>query len=155
MARKNTARKSILSASQKREIKRAQDRLRRSDSFVRNIAKHQGIERLSVKGNATEQTMALNRARRINNSAMFTKRGFKKWKKDLSSDTRLFPKQIDYILSQIDVEKMDYVQNSKLRYGSNPQLDYVLDNAIEITGHFELALEELGRAITDFVDDIF
>lgn len=151
----DTKPKGILSASEKREIKRAQDRLRRSDDFVKEIARNQGIERLTLKGSDSDKILTLKRARYINDTEVFTKRGFKQWKKDLAEDTRLSASQIDFILSQIDAEKMDYVQNSRLRYGSNPQLDYVLDSANEIKGRYQSAIEELQKSLADFEEDIF
>lgn len=144
-----------LSTGEKREIKRAQDRLRRSDGFIKEIARNKGIERLSLRGDSDTKRLTLANARYINNNSMFTKRGFKAWKKQMVDDTRLSESQIDYVLSQIDAQKMDFIQNSRLRYGSNPQLDYVLDTANEIAGRFAEIADELERSRQEIDEDIF
>lgn len=147
--------KAKLTAEARGEIKRAQARLRRAPDFVKNVAKSQGIERISLRGNKSELAISLNNARLVNSSLLFSKREYNKWKKDLSEDTRLSMQQIDFALSQIDAQKMDYLQNSKLRYGSNPQLDYILDSATEVAGRYQLALEDLQKAQENIELDIF
>lgn len=154
MARK----KAFLSTSQRKSVKRAQDRLRRSNSFVKKLAESQGID-ISLRGKSErEQLLAFNEAQYINSSPEFTRRGFKKWQKTLADDLRTSTKEVDYILSQIDTEKMEFVKNSKLRYGSNPQLDYAFDSAVELKDAFTNALSsiiDLAVDATELLEEIF
>lgn len=142
-----------LSKSEKAEVRKAQTRLRNSNDFMKNLAEHLGIERISLKDK--NKALTLRRARAINSNSAYTKRGFKQWKKELASDTRLSENTIDYVLSQIDTKSMSYIENSKLRYGSNPQLDYILDDMIEMRGRLEIALDEIEKVDENLPYDIF
>lgn len=130
-------------------IKKAQRRLRNAPEFMKNLAKQQGIDRLSLRGTVASVRLDYQKALKVMDTEQFTKRGFKKWEKELANDTRLNVKTIDYALSQIDVAQMDYINNSRLRYGSNPQLDYIMDSTIEVQNRLAEALQELETGFED------
>lgn len=139
----------------KADIRKAQRRLRNAPEFMKEVAKNKGFERLTTKGDTMELLSNWKKAVTVNGTKEFTKSGFKAFQKELAEDTRLDIKTIDYALGQINADTMDFIQNSKLRYGSNPQLDYILDNTIEISNRLEMALEEIRSAVTQIPLDIF
>lgn len=138
-----------ISADVKRQIRNAQRRLRNAPDFMKELAKQQGLDGITTRGTVAEVAISLRKAQRINETAQFTKRGFARWEQELASDTSLNIKTIKYALSQIDAEKMDYINNSRLRFGSNPQLDYIIDSAIEVRNSLKTALDGLTGGFED------
>lgn len=124
----------------KAEIRRAQQRLRRAPEFMKKVAEREGIDHLTTKGDMQELLAEWNKALTINENPQFTKRGYNAWVNELAADTRMEKKAIEYALDSVDVQGLDYMANSKLRYGSNPQLDYILDNVQEFSGRLANAL---------------
>ncbi len=139
----------------KKEIRKAQQRLRRAPDFMKEVAINKGFDRLTTKGNAEELLMNWRKATTINNTEQFTKSGFKKFQKELAEDTRLDIKTIKYAMENINAQNMDYIKNSRLRYGSNPQLDYILDTTNEIANSLEIAMDEIKALISQIPLDIF
>lgn len=156
----------ILNDNQKKEIAKARKRLASSSDFMKRLADSKGFD-LSLKGkNAIEQIGAYNSAMQINSESAFTKKGYKKWVQEITSDVRMSEKEFEFILSKIDTEKMEFVEDTKLRYGSNPQLDYVFDNAIQVinsmignsndtdtVGRFLSGVSDLTQGAIDFLGD--
>lgn len=136
-------------------IRKAQRRLRNAPDFMKEVAENKGLNKLTTRGNAENLLLNWKKAITINSTNEFTKLGFKTFKKNLAEDTRLNIKTIDYALSQINARTMDFINNSKLRYGSNPQLDYILDNTVEIANSLEIALDEVQSIFTQIPLDIF
>lgn len=139
----------------KQAIRKAQRRLRNAPDFMKEVAENKGLNKLTTRGNAENLLLNWKKAITINSTSEFTKLGFKTFKKNLAEDTRLNIETIDYALSQINTRTMDFINNSKLRYGSNPQLDYILDNTVEIANSLEIALDEVQSIFTQIPLDIF
>ena len=136
----------------KAEIRKAQARIRRAPEFMKKISETQG-GKLSTAVSYNDLIRNYQRAVYINSTKEFTPSGFKRWKKSLSNDLRIGEKEIDYIFSQIDVETMDFIRNSKLRYGSNPQLDYAFESAVEIQESYKRAMSEI-ESIKGEIEDL-
>lgn len=115
-------------------------------------------QKISLRGdyNSVVQSYALSKI--INSDTVFTMRGYHKWIAQLSQEARLSTKEVEYIISKIDPETMDFISGSKLRYGTNVQLDYVFDSYIELLNDMERALTEIDdweKGINDIVDLVF
>lgn len=138
-----------ISSEVKRTIQKAQRRLRNAPSIMKKIANAEGLSKPSLKGSVNDVTLSYRKAKRINEIAEFTKRGYRKFVRTLASDTRLSEKTVEFALSQIDERTYNYVSNSKLRYGSNPQLDYIADNVVEIKDRLLQAVSEMESFLAD------
>lgn len=134
----------------RRAIRQAQQRIRRAPEFMKNLAKQEGI-RLSLRGSPSEIELSYRQAERVNKMKEFTRSGYARWRNELAQDTRLSEKEVDFVLSQIEPREMAFISNSKLRYGSNPQLDFVLETAIEVKN----ALFQSIEVMRDELDDVF
>lgn len=134
----------------RRAIRQAQQRIRRAPEFMKNLAKQEGI-RLSLRGSPSEIELSYRQAERVNKTKEFTRSGYARWRNELAQDTRLSEKEVDFVLSQIEPREMAFISNSKLRYGSNPQLDFVLETAIEVKN----ALFQSIEVMRDELDDVF
>lgn len=129
----------------KEDIRRAQQRLRRAPEFMKKVAEREGIDHLTTSGNMQELLTEWSKALSINGNPQFTKRGYDGWVKGLAADTRMDKKAIEYALDNVDVQRLDYMANSKLRYGSNPQLDYILDDVQEFSGRLSNSVEQVDE----------
>lgn len=150
-----------LTAQTKKELKdtirKAQRRIRNAPEFSKNLAKSRGIK-LTTKTDDKSLVRNASLANYINDNEIFSKRGYNSFIKDMSNELRLPKKETDYIFSQIDVETMDFISSSPLRYGSNPQLDFVFNEAIELANSFKTTAENLQRFefdIDDFYNELF
>lgn len=141
----------------KNDIRKAQRRLRSAPQFSKELAKSRGVK-LTTKSDDKSLIRNASLANYINDNEIFTKRGYNGFIRELSSELRLSTKEMDFIFSQIDVETMDFISNSKLRYGSNPQLDFAFDEATSIAKSFEETVRNINRFefdIEDFYDELF
>lgn len=136
----------------KTEIKKAQRRLRNAPEFMKKLAQQQ-FGKLSTAGTYNELVRNYERAKIINDDSAFTKRGYNRFLSDLSSTTKLSKNEINYIFSQINAETMTFIQNSPLKYGTNPQLDYIFESAVQLHDSMQTALMEIA-AIQGEMDEL-
>lgn len=131
-----------LSKEAKSQIKKAQQRLRRAPDFMKKIADQQG-GKVSTAGSYDEVVRNYERAKWINDDSAFTNRGFKAWQNQIMSEAKVGRKELNYVLSKIDLNTMTFIQGSPLKYGTNPQLDYIMDSAIQLYDEMRYALAEI------------
>lgn len=130
----------------KREVDMANKRLKRADPYISRIYKEKfGIEKISRKGGFEDKMKALSMARQINDDNLMTKRGFNKYVAQQAKDLRLSKKEVRYMISQIDNDKLEFVRGSKLKYGSNPQVDFLYDDFIATRENLENSLDAMAQ----------
>lgn len=116
----------------KSEVDKANKRLKRMNDFQRSIFEDKGITHISRKGNLEDKLKALSQARIVNESGISTKREYKKYVSKLSNELSLSTKEVDYMLNQFDSRQRDFISKSPLKYGSNPQIDFLFEDVMEI-----------------------
>lgn len=121
-----------LSKVLKSEVDKANKRLKRMNDFQRSIFEDKGIIHISRKGNLEDKLKALSQARIVNESGISTKREYKKYVSKLSNELSLSTKEVDYMLNQFDSRQRDFISKSPLKYGSNPQIDFLFEDVMEI-----------------------
>lgn len=130
----------------KREVDMANKRLKRADPYISRIYKEKfGLEKISRKGGFEEKMKALSMARQINDDNLMTKRGFDEYVTQQAKDLRLSKKEVRYMISQIDNDKLGFVSGSKLKYGSNPQVDFLYDDFIATRENLENSLDLMAQ----------
>ena len=130
----------------KREVDMANKRLKRSEPYISRIYKEKfGLEKISRKGGFEDKMKALSIARQINDDNLMTKRGFNQYVEQQSKDLRLSKKEVRYMISQIDNDKLGFVSGSKLKYGSNPQVDFLYDDFIASRENLENSLDLMAQ----------
>ena len=130
----------------KREVDMANKRLKRADPYISRIYKEKfGLEKISRKGGFQEKMKALSMARQINDDNLMTKRGFDQYVAQQAKDLRLSKKEVRYMISQIDKDKLGFVSGSKLKYGSNPQVDFLYDDFISTRENIENSLDLIAQ----------
>lgn len=130
----------------KREVDMANKRLKRADPYISRIYKEKfGLEKISRKGGFQEKMKALSMARQINDDNLMTKRGFNQYVAQQAKDLRLSEKEVRYMISQIDNDKLGFVSGSKLKYGSNPQVDFLYDDFIATRENLENSLDAMAQ----------
>ena len=130
----------------KREVDMANKRLKRADPYISRIYKEKfGLEKISRKGGFQEKMKALSMARQINDDNLMTKRGFDQYVAQQAKDLRLSKKEVRYMISQIDKDKLGFVSGSKLKYGSNPQVDFLYDDFIATRENLENSLDLMAQ----------
>ena len=130
----------------KREVDMANKRLKRADPYISRIYKEKfGLEKISRKGGFEDKMKALSMARQINDDNLMTKRGFDKYVAQQAKDLRLSKKEVRYMISQIDNDKLGFVNGSKLKYGSNPQVDFLYDDFIATRENLENSLDLMAQ----------
>lgn len=130
----------------KREVDKANKRLKRADPYISHIYKEKfGIEKISRKGGFEDKMKALSMARQINDDNLMTKRGFDQYVAQQAKDLRLSKKEVRYMISQIDNDKLGFVSGSKLKYGSNPQVDFLYDDFIATSENLENSLDLMAQ----------
>ena len=130
----------------KREVDMANKRLKRADPYIARIYKEKfGLEKISRKGGFEAKMKALSMARQINDDNLMTKRGFDKYVAQQAKDLRLSKKEVRYMISQIDNDKLEFVRGSKLKYGSNPQVDFLYDDFIATRENLENSLDAMAQ----------
>ena len=130
----------------KREVDMANKRLKRADPYISRIYKEKfGLEKISRKGGFQEKMKALSMARQINDDNLMTKRGFDQYVAQQAKDLRLSKKEVRFMISQIDKDKLGFVSGSKLKYGSNPQVDFLYDDFIATRENLENSLDLMAQ----------
>lgn len=130
----------------KREVDMANKRLKRADPYISRIYKEKfGLEKISRKGGFEDKMKALSMARQINDDNLMTKRGFDEYVTQQAKDLRLSKKEVRYMISQIDNDKLGFVSGSKLKYGSNPQVDFLYDDFIATRENLENSLDAMAQ----------
>ena len=130
----------------KREVDMANKRLKRADPYISRIYKEKfGLEKISRKGGFQDKMKALSMARQINDDNLMTKRGFDQYVAQQAKDLRLSKKEVRYMISQIDNDKLGFVSGSKLKYGSNPQVDFLYDDFIATRENLENSLDLMAQ----------
>ena len=130
----------------KREVDMANKRLKRADPYISRIYKEKfGLEKISRKGGFEDKMKALSMARQINDDNLMTKRGFNQYVAQQAKDLRLSEKEVRYMISQIDNDKLGFVSGSKLKYGSNPQVDFLYDDFIATRENLENSLDAMAQ----------
>ena len=130
----------------KREVDMANKRLKRADPYIARIYKEKfGLEKISRKGGFQDKMKALSMARQINDDNLMTKRGFDQYVAQQAKDLRLSKKEVRYRISQIDNDKLGFVSGSKLKYGSNPQVDFLYDDFIATRENLENSLDLMAQ----------
>lgn len=130
----------------KREVDMANKRLKRADPYISRIYKEKfGLETISRKGGFQEKMKALSMARQINDDNLMTKKGFDQYVAQQARYLRLSKKEVRYMISQIDNDKLGFVSGSKLKYGSNPQVDFLYDDFIATRENIKNALDLIAQ----------
>ena len=130
----------------KREVDMANKRLKRADPYISRIYKEKfGLEKISRKGGFQDKMKALSMARQINEDNLMTRRGFDQYVAQQAKDLRLSKKEVRYMISQIDNDKLGFVSGSKLKYGSNPQVDFLYDDFIATRENLENSLDLMAQ----------
>lgn len=130
----------------KREVDMANKRLKRADPYISRIYKEKfGLEKISRKGGFEDKMKAMSMARQINDDKLMTKRGFDQYVSQQAKELRLSKKEVRYMISQIDNDKLGFVSGSKLKYGSNPQVDFLYDDFISTRENIENSLDLIAQ----------
>ena len=127
----------------KSEVDKANKRLKRMNDFQRHIFEDKGITRMSRKGTLEDKLKALSQARIVNESGISTKTEYKKYVSKLSKDLSLTTKEVDYMLNQFDSRQRSFISKSPLRYGSNPQIDFLFEDVIELNNTLQHNLDNM------------
>ena len=127
----------------KREVDIANKRLKRMNKFQKNLFEDKGITHISRAGDVKAKLKALSKARIVNESGISTKREYNRYANQLSKDLSLSRKEVDYMLESFDSNTRDFVSTSTLKYGSNPQIDFLYEDVIEVNNALT---ENLKRA---------
>jgi len=130
-----------LSKVLKSEVDKANKRLQRMNDFQRGIFEDKGITHISRKGTLEDKLKALSQARIVNESGISTKREYNKYVSKLSKDLSLPTKEVDYMLNQFDSRQRDFISKSPLKYGSNPQIDFLFEDVIELNNTLQHNLD--------------
>lgn len=127
----------------KREVDIANKRLKRMNKFQKNLFEDKGITHISRVGDVKAKLKALSKARIVNESGISTKREYNRYANQLSNELSLSRKEVDYMLQSFDSSTRDFVSTSTLKYGSNPQIDFLYEDVIEVNNALT---ENLKRA---------
>lgn len=136
-----------LSKVLKSEVDKANKRLKRMNDFQRHIFEDKGITHISRKGTLEDKLKALSQARIVNESGISTKTEYKKYVLKLSNDLSLTTKEVDYMLNQFDSRQRDFISKSPLKYGSNPQIDFLFEDVIELNNALQHNLDNMDYDI--------
>lgn len=127
----------------KREVDIANKRLKRMNKFQKNLFEDKGITHISRVGDVKAKLKALSKARIVNESGISTKKEYNRYANQLSKELSLSRKEVDYMLQSFDSRTRDFVSTSTLKYGSNPQIDFLYEDVIEVNNALT---ENLKRA---------
>lgn len=135
----------------KSEVDKANKRLKRMNDFQKKIFESKGITQISRKGSLQDKIQALGQAKLVNESGISTKTEYNKYTKQLSKDLSLSIKEVDYMLNSFDSNTMDFISQSPLKYGTNPQVDFLYEDVIEVNGSIENKIDMIADYITDLL----
>lgn len=131
----------------KSEVDKANKRLKRMNDFQKHIFEDKGITHISRKGTLEDKLKALSQARIVNESGISTKTEYKKYVSKLSRDLSLPPKEVDYMLNQFDSRQRSFISKSPLKYGSNPQIDFLFEDVIELNNALKHNIDSMDYTI--------
>lgn len=115
----------------KNEVKKANNKIQTFNTFQKNLFAETGVTKnISYAGDIYEKLKAYNLAKQINDSGIASRTDYKNFNRQLQADLRLSEKEVEYMLENIDFANRDFM--GQLRYGSNPQVDFLFDDAIRI-----------------------
>lgn len=127
----------------KSEVDKANKRLKRMNKFQKNLFGDKGITHISRAGDVKAKLKALSKARIVNESGISTKTEYNRYANQLSKDLSLSRKEVDYMLESFDSNTRNFISTSTLKYGSNPQVDFLFEDVIEVNNALT---ENLKRA---------
>lgn len=136
----------------KSEVDKANKRLKRMNDFQKSVFESKGITHISRKGDFNDKLQALAQAKIVNESGISTKTEYKQYVNKMSSELSLSKKEVDYMLNHFDSTQLDFMANSPLKYGSNPQLDFLYEDVIELNTGIEDKLDDIADYITSLLD---
>ena len=136
----------------KSEVDKANKRLKRMNDFQKSVFESKGITHISRKGDFNDKLQALAQAKIINESGISTKTEYKHYVNKMSSELSLSKKEVDYMLNHFDSVQLDFMANSPLKYGSNPQLDFLYEDVVELNTGIEDKLDSIADYITSLLD---
>lgn len=136
----------------KSEVDKANKRLKRMNDFQKSIFESKGITHISRVGDFNEKLQALAQAKIINDSGISTKTEYNHYVSKMSSDLSLSKKEVDYMLNHFDSDQLNFMQNTTLKYGSNPQIDFLYEDVIELNTRVADRLDEIGDYIVSLLD---
>ena len=56
------------------------------------------------------------------------------------------------MLNHFDSDQLNFMQNTTLKYGSNPQIDFLYEDVIELNTRVADRLDEIGDYIVSLLD---
>lgn len=133
----------------KSEVDKANKRLRRMNKFQKNLFEDKGITHITRTRDVKSKLKALSQARIVNESGISTKREYDRYANQLSKDLSLSRKEVDYMLESFDSNTRNFISTSTLKYGSNPQIDFLFEDVIEINN----AIEENKKRADNFANE--
>ena len=136
-------------ATLKSEVDKANKRLKRMNDFQKGIFEDKGITHISRKGSLEDKMRALSQARIVNESGISTKTEYKKYVSRLSQDLSLSKKEVDYMLNQFDSRTRDFISKSPLKYGSNPQIDFLFEDVMQVNDNLQHNLEDIEKYLNN------
>lgn len=136
-------------ATLKSEVDKANKRLKRMNDFQKGVFEDKGITHISRKGGLEDKMRALSQARIVNESGMSTKTEYNKYVFNLSSDLSLPKKEVDFMLNQFDSRTRDFISKSPLKYGSNPQVDFLFEDVLQVNGALQHNLDEMEAHLSN------
>ena len=134
-------------AELKSEVDKANKRLKRMNDFQKGVFEDKGITHISRKGNIEDKLRALSQAKIVNESGISTKREYNHYVSKLSSDLSLSEKEVDYMLNQFDSRTRDFISKSPLKYGSNPQIDFLFEDVMSLNDTLQQNIDSIQNYI--------
>lgn len=131
----------------KSEVDKANKRLKRMNAFQKSIFEDKGITHISRKGTLEDKLKALSQARIVNESGISTKTEYKKYVSKLSRDLSLTTKEVDYMLNQFDSRQRNFIGTTPLKYGSNPQIDFLFEDVMELNNALQHNIDSMDYTI--------
>ena len=55
----------------------------------------------------------------------------------------LSKKEVDYMLSQFDSRTRDFISTSPLKYGTNPQIDFLYEDVISLNDSIQQSMDSI------------
>ena len=140
-------------AELKREVDKANKRLKRMNDFQKGIFEDKGITHISRKGSLEDKLRALSQAKIVNESGISTKTEYNHYVSKLSRDLSLSKKEVDYMLNQFDSRTRDFISKSPLKYGSNPQIDFLFEDVMSLNDTLQHNIDSIQNYIEE-VDNL-
>lgn len=134
-------------ANLKSEVDKANKRLKRMNDFQKGIFEDKGITHISRKGSLEDKLRALSQAKIVNESGISTKTEYNRYVAKLSSDLSLSKKEVDYMLNQFDSRTRDFISKSPLKYGSNPQIDFLFEDVMSLNDTLQQNIDSIQNYI--------